>query len=178
MLKPEQKFETRIAEARDAEVIAQLGQTTFTETFGHHFRDPQDLLDYYDATFSPEKIAKSISKTNNIFWISFVNDLPVGYAKLKLHSKSEFLTSENTCQLQKIYVLKDFLAIKIGTELQNQLIAKASELNFEKIWLSVLESNERAIHFYQKNDFATIGNHSFQIGKEKFEFLVMAKSLE
>jgi len=177
MLKSEKKIEIRIAETDDAAAIAQLGRTTFTETFGHHFRDPQDLSDYYDATFSVEKIVRGISKSNNVFWIAFMNDLPVGYAKLKLHSKSEFLNSENTCQLQKIYVLKDFLAMKIGLELQNSLLAKASELNFEKIWLSVLDSNIRAIRFYQKNGFEKIGNHNFQIGKEKFDFMAMAKAL-
>ena len=31
---------------------------------------------------------------NNIFWIAFVNRLPVGYAKLKLYSNSEFIESK------------------------------------------------------------------------------------
>lgn len=170
-------IETRQANKNDAKFIALLGRVTFTETFGHLFRDKRDLLNYYDSTFSVEKIEKSIEKSSNIFWITFVNRLPVGYAKLKLNSKSEFIDSENTCQLQKIYVLKDFLSMKIGFELQNLLIKKAKELRFEKIWLSVLDSNERAINFYRKIGFENIGNHDFQIGKENFEFIAMCKKL-
>ena len=171
------KIKTRLAEKKDAEYIALLARITFTETFGHFFRDRQDLLNYYDSTFSVEKIERSISKSNNIYWISFIDRLPVGYAKLKLNSKSEFIESENICQLQKIYVLKDFLSMKIGLELQNLLLEKAKELGFEKIWLSVLNSNERALNFYKKNGFEKIGNHDFQIGKENFDFMAMEKEL-
>ena len=47
------------------------------------------------------KIEAGIEKPNNIFWIAFVDHLPVGYAKLKLNSKSEFIESKDVCQLQK-----------------------------------------------------------------------------
>ena len=169
--------EIRLAKKEDAPFIAFLGRITFTETFGHFFRDKQDLLDYYNLTFSVEKIENGIEKPNNVFWIAFVNRLPVGYAKLKLNSKSEFMESKNICQLQKIYVLKDFLSMRIGFELQNLLLKKSKELKFNKIWLSVLNSNERAINFYRKNGFEKIGNHDFQIGKENFEFVAMKKEL-
>ena len=82
------------------------------------------MLDYNNLTFSVEKIEKGIKKSNNVFFIAFINRLPVGYAKLKLNSKSEFIESTNTCQLQKIYVLRDFLSMKIGFELQNLLLKK------------------------------------------------------
>lgn len=134
-------------------------------------------MNYYNSTFSVEKIEKGIAKPNNVFWIAFANRQPVGYAKLKLNSKSEFINSTNICQLQKIYVLKDFLSIKIGLELQNLLLKKAHELKFKEIWLSVLNSNKRAINFYKKSGFEKIGNHDFQIGKENFEFIAMRKEL-
>ena len=169
--------EIRLAKKEDAPFIALLGRVTFTETFGHFFRDPQDLKDYYDRTFTVQKIEDGIGKPNNIFWIAFVDRLPVGYAKLKLHSNSEFIESTDVCQLQKIYVLKNFLSMGIGFELQDSLLKKAEELKFQKVWLSVLNSNDRALSFYQKTGFETIGNHDFQIGKENFDFVAMKKEL-
>ena len=171
-------IEIRLAKKEDAPCIALLGRITFTETFGHFFRDEKDLMDYYDWTFSVQKIEDGIEKPNNIFWIAHANRLPVGYAKLKLNSSSEFLESKSVCQLQKIYVLKDFLSMKIGFELQDALLKKAKELNFDQVWLSVLNSNERAISFYQKTGFEKIGNHDFQIGKENFEFIAMKRDLQ
>lgn len=177
MKKQNPKIELRIAHKDDASVIALLGRTTFTETFGHLFRDPQDLRDYYDITFTVDKIEASLSKPKNVYCIAFVNRLAVGYAKLKLNSPSEFSSDKNNCQLQKIYVLKDFLSMKIGFELQNILLEKAREKNFDNIWLSVLYNNDRAIKFYAKNEFIKIGDHDFQIGKENFKFIVMSKQL-
>ena len=165
------------AQASHAAYISLLGRITFTETFGHLFRDPQDLREYYQQTFSVNKIRKSIEKSTNQFWLAFVDDLPVGYAKLKLDSPSPFLSETECCQLQKIYVLKDFLSLKIGGALQQQLQTTAQELRFKKIWLSVLDSNERAIQFYKRKGYEQVGKHDFQIGKEYFEFLVMARSL-
>ena len=170
-------IEIRLARKEDAQFIALLGRTTFTETFGHFFRDQQDLIHYYNSTFSVQKIEAGIEKPNNLFWIAFANRLPVGYAKLKLHSNSEFLDSKEVCQLQKIYVLKDFLSMKVGLELQRSLLEKAKELRFTEIWLSVLNSNDRAIDFYKKSGFEEVGNHDFQIGKENFEFVAMGRQL-
>ncbi len=169
-------IEIRIANKDDAVFIALLGRITFTETFGHLFKDKQDLIDYYSTTFSVDKIAHSLTKPNNVYWIAFVDRLPVGYAKLKLNSASQFIASEDVCQLQKIYVLKDFWSMKIGFDLQNRLLKKAKETGNFKIWLSVLHSNARAIDFYLKNGFQQIGNHDFQIGKERFDFIAMSKS--
>ena len=170
-------IEIRLAKKEDAPSIALLGRTTFTETFGHFFRDQQDLIEYYNLTLSVQKIEAGIEKPNNVFWIAFANRLPVGYAKLKLNSQSEFVESQDVCQLQKIYVLKDFLSMKIGLGLQDALLKRAKELNFDNVWLSVLDSNERAINFYKKAGFEEIGNHDFQIGKENFEFVAMGKQL-
>ena len=129
------KIEIRRANKDDARFIALLGRVTFTETFGHYFSDKQDLIDYYNSTFSVDKIENSFSKPNNVYWIAFVDRLPVGYAKLKLNSQSEFISDSNVCQLQKIYVLKNFLSMKIGFELQNLLLKKAKEKGFNEIWL-------------------------------------------
>lgn len=176
IMQPSSKIEIRTANKDDATFIALLGRVTFTETFGHFFKDKQDLIDYYNTTFSVDKIERSLTKPNNVYWIAFVEKLPVGYAKLKLRSGSQFIPSENVCQLQKIYVLKDFLSMKIGFELQNRLLKKAKETGNSKIWLSVLHSNERAINFYLKNGFQQIGKHDFQIGNESFDFIAMSKS--
>ena len=68
--------------------------------------------------------------------------------------------------------------MKIGFKLQEVLIKKAEDLQTEAIWLSVLESNNKAISFYKKSDFKIVGQHGFRIGKEHFDFVVMSKALK
>ena len=41
-------IEIRLAKKEDAQFIALLPRITFTETFGHFFRDQKDLIDYYN----------------------------------------------------------------------------------------------------------------------------------
>lgn len=170
-------IEIRIAKLADAIHIALLGRITFTETFGSLFRVKNDLRSYSNKTFSVNKIKNSFKNSNNIYFIAFVDKLPVGFAKLKLNSKSGFIQSENLCQLQKIYVLRDFISMKIGLELQNILLKTAKENRFTQIWLSVYEDNSKAISFYKKNEFRTVGSHFFQIGKENFKFMAMSRGL-
>ncbi|MEM8845605.1 MAG: GNAT family N-acetyltransferase [Bacteroidota bacterium] len=167
----------RLAKKEDATYIATLGRITFFEAFGHLFTDRGGLKTYLNTTFSVDKIEKSLEKKNNVYWIAFVDRLPVGYAKLKLNSPSKFIGSERVSQLQKIYVLQDFLSMKIGRRLQDLLLKKAKENSSEYIWLSVYQGNQRAISFYEKNDFRDIGKHEFSIGKDIFNFMNMAKKL-
>lgn len=172
-----QSIEIRIATPADAAIIALLGQVTFSDTFGHYFRDRNDLTHYFERTFSVSKIEQSLAKSTTRYWVAFVDRLPVGYAKLKLDSPSPFLNMKSVCQLQKIYVLKDFQSMKVGFRLQNELLETAASMNYRNIWLSVLDENEKAIRFYKNNGFSPVGAHDFQIGKENFTFTVMTKAL-
>ena len=173
----DKKIEIRLATISDAALIALLGQITFSDTFGHYFRDRNDLMNYFERTFSVAKIEQSIRKSTTRYWLAFVDKLPVGYAKLKLNSPSPFLDMKAVCQLQKIYVLKDFHSMKIGFHLQKELLETAASLNHQNIWLSVLDENEKAIKFYQNNGFLPVGSHDFQIGRENFTFTVLSKAL-
>lgn len=167
----------KIAKPEEAPIIALLARVSFAETFRELFEDKSDLVKYLDQTFDVAKIEKGISKPNNLFVIAYFNGLPVGYGKLKYESPSDFVPFSQLGQLQKLYVLKDFLSQKIGSQLQDFLFDKARENGLEKIWLSVLDSNARAIRFYQKNGFEQIGKFQFQIGKEMFDFTALLKSL-
>ena len=78
-------IEIRLAKKEDSQFIALLGRITFTETFGRFFRDLKKRFDVIITsrllyTFSVQKIEDGIKKPNNIFWVAFVNRLPVGYA--------------------------------------------------------------------------------------------------
>tara|TARA_Y100000815_G_scaffold184128_1_gene167897 strand:- start:821 stop:1342 length:522 start_codon:yes stop_codon:yes gene_type:complete len=165
------------ATIEDASIIALLGRVTFTETFGHLFPDKSELLAYYDRTFSVEKIEASLQKKINVYWLATIDRLPVGYAKLKLDSSSNFLNCAITCQLQKIYVLRDFLSQRVGLSLQKELLNYAQNNGYQNIWLSALQSNERALSFYINGGFNKIGTHEFQIGTQNFQFNVMARDL-
>jgi diamine N-acetyltransferase len=158
----------------DARTIALLGRLTFSETFGHLFTHvPNELEAYLDNTFGVNKIQNSILKENNIFYIAYYQNLPVGYLKLKKYMSIEGL--ENSIQLQKVYVLKDFLSKNIGKPLLEKAFEEAHKLHKNAMWLIVLESNSRAIRAYEKQGFEKKEKRTFRIGSQDFIFDLMVR---
>jgi hypothetical protein len=47
------------------------------------------LLEYLEYTYNVDKIVKSINKENNVFFIAFVENVPVGFAKVKKYSLND-----------------------------------------------------------------------------------------
>jgi diamine N-acetyltransferase len=163
------------ASVQDAEHISHLGRVTFTETFGQLFPISEELETYLNETFAVEKIQASISKQNNIFWLAWSDDIPVGYAKLKIKSWYDDAHTEGVSQLQKIYVLQSFLDKTVGKSLYEYLEKEALHYGANELWLVVLHTNNRAIRFYEKTGFVKIKKHFHTIGSQNFEFELMSK---
>lgn len=161
-----------------AEIVALLGRLTFRETFEHLFEGREDELSaYLDQTFSVSKIRLSIAKLENHYWLALRDGLPIGYAKLKLPSQNPLVSDGSAAQLQKIYILSEFLSHRAGYALLRAVKAKAEEAKVETIWLTVLDSNQRAIRFYERNDWFDIGDATFSIGSQDFSFRVLQTSM-
>ncbi len=168
----------RIATTSDAEILALLGRITYSESHGEYIDNKKHLLNYNNEAFSLKKIKESLSDTNNLFYLVYVNNLPVGYAKLVLRATFNNETPENSCRLERIYILNEFLPLKIGQQLYDILINKAISLNFDCIWLSVYIKNNRAIQFYLKNNFKKIGSLQFKVDETEYENTVFSKNIE
>lgn len=172
------KIQIVIARTEDAPILALLGRLTFSETFGYLFtRHPEDLAKYLTDTFDPAKIQRSLDQLRNHYWLALADGLPIGYAKLKYPSELPQLPTPKVAQLQKIYVLRDFLAQGIGSPLIQAACDCAAALDVATIWLAVLTENERAIHFYQRHGFEAFARSDFSIGVQTFDFDVLRKDL-
>ena len=169
--------EIRPAGPGDASVIALLGRVTFAETFGGLFTGcPGALRDYLDTTFGVAKVRRSLGKPENVYWLAFLEGLPVGYAKLKYPSPLPGQPGRDAAQLQKIYVLREFLGQRIGADLLCCVLREASR-RAPAVWLDVLRENEWAIAFYEKHRFAAVGDDTHTIGAQSFRFHLMARHL-
>lgn len=170
-------LEIKLANQSNTELVALLGRVTYSESHGHFIENQQDLFDYNNVAFSIEKIAKDLADTNNIYFILHYNSFPAGYAKIVLNTKNENVGSNNCCRLERIYILNEFIPLKLGQQTLDTMLNKAKELKFDTIWLTVYIKNYRAIKFYQKNEFLQVGNYSFRVGETDYENFVFSKSL-
>lgn len=164
-------LQIRPATPSDAEVIALLGRITFAETFGYLFTNhAADLRAYLDYTFGVAKIRNSLTQADNGYWISFLNGLPVGYAKMKYPLPADEDPYPAMPQLQKIYVLHEFLREGIGKALIEVVLKDLAARALDTVELYVLKENARAIQFYKKLGFVARGDHAYPIGAQTFHF--------
>jgi ribosomal protein S18 acetylase RimI-like enzyme len=163
------------ASKKDAAVLALLAQFTFKEAFGHVW-DKTVLKNYLKHTFSVKKMESSIEKANNVFWLAYDDELPVGYAKLKIFSPYEKLTDPKPAQLQKIYVLNDYIGNKIGQQLQEELFEQVRAESIKTLWLAVWDGNDKAIRFYEKHGFKKETTYHYDFESMSFDYEVMIKS--
>lgn len=170
-------IKVKLAKEADTEVLALLGRVTWAESHGHYIDDKNDLLKYLNENFSVSKTKQDINNSKHLFYIIYVNDLPVGYAKLILNSKQESVASKNNCRLERIFILNEFIPLKIGLQLLTFVEEKAKALQLDTMWLSVYIKNNRAIRFYEKNEFKNVGELNFIVSGKSYENIVFSKKI-
>jgi ribosomal protein S18 acetylase RimI-like enzyme len=156
-----------------AEIISSIGRQSFRDAFGHLFNDRKALTEYLDYTYNADKVARSIHKENNIFFLAFLENVPVGFAKVKKHSLNEQIESIAQMELQKIYVLSYYHGSGAGAALMQAVLDLADQIKPDFLWLDTHISNSKAIRFYEKFGFIRSGKAYFTIGTQNFEYYLM-----
>jgi ribosomal protein S18 acetylase RimI-like enzyme len=163
-----------VADSSHAPTISIIGKQSFRDAFGHLFKSRTELQDYLDYTYEPAKIARSVEKENNIFFLAFVENVPVGFAKVKKHSLNEQIDSIAQMELQKIYVLSYYHGSGAGAALMQAVVELANKNCPDYLWLDTYIGNDKAIRFYEKRGFKKVGRHYFMIGTQTFEYHLMS----
>lgn len=164
------------ASVEDANLIAVLGAVTFYEAYVEQ-DEPPDLANYIVQSFNPAIIQNELENLNSTFFLVYLNDLAVGYAKLRENNKIECITEENAIELQRIYIIERVYGRGVGEILLNHCLEMAKQKGYKTLWLSVWEENSRAIRFYEKQEFKRVGKMTFPYGSTVGTNLVMKKML-
>ncbi|KQC29458.1 GNAT family N-acetyltransferase [Flagellimonas eckloniae] len=167
----------QIATEADIEVLTLLGRVTWAESHGHYIDDKNNLLEYLDKNFSVSKTKQDVNNPKNHFYVVYVDDLPVGYAKLVVNASNKNVTSQNSCQLERIFIQKEFIPLKIGQQLLTFVEEQVKVLQLDTIWLSVYIKNNRAIRFYERNEFKNVGELNFLVNGKAYENIVFSKKI-
>jgi|SRR5436190_9032774 len=166
-----------IANSSHADVISSIGKQSFRDAFAHLFKNKEDLLEYLEYTYHRDKILKSLEKENNVFFLAFVENVPVGFAKAKKYSLNEQIESIAQMELQKIYVLSYYHGSGAGQALLQAVIDLANKVQPDFLWLDTHVDNEKAIRFYERNGFRKGGKYLFTIGTQTFAYHLMCLPL-
>ncbi len=167
----------KIATEADVKILALLGRITYLESHSHFIKDKNDLHKFTNDSFSINKTKQELLNPSNLYYIIYVNELPVGFVKLALNEKFKETDSPKSCRLEKIYILSEFIPLKIGKQLLEFAEAKAKELKFDTFWLTVYIKNYRAIRFYEKNNFKPSGKMDYLVNSTKYKNIVFSKKI-
>ena len=159
-----QNIAIKPASTADAKLICVLGAVSFYEAYFEQ-DDAHDLANYIHESFELEKIRAEIEDQNAAFFIIYADEKAVGYAKLREGSKVDCIKSENSIELQRIYVIERVYGTGIGESLLKHCLETARQRGFETLWLGVWEENTRAQKFYAKYGFSRVGEITFPYGK-------------
>ena len=171
-------IDIRIANTSDSELLSVLSRTTYIESHGHFIEDENDLNQHLDTSFSVSTLKEELSDSGNLFYIVWNDDLPVGYAKLILNAKIEGVNSDKICRLERIYILKEFIPLKLGQQLLGFVENEVYALDCDTIWLTVYVKNYRAIRFYEKNAFEDVGRYTYLVNGTEYPNTVYAKKIK
>ncbi len=146
----------------DAESMSELGAKSFLES---HLTSAtqKDLDDYIRNTYTKERFVKELEDSRNLFRIATIGERIAGYSKIVPNTSRPGITQTNSCKMERLYVLEEFIPQKIGQLLFDECLELAKAENQSGIWLNVWTGNPRAIRFYEKQGFSKVGDTMFKI---------------
>jgi len=103
----------RRALVADALLLAELGARTFYESFAAENK-PEDISNYLDASFGPEKQAAELAEPGVIFLTAEIDGIAVGYAQLRSGESPECISGSEQIELARIYVSQAWLGLGLG----------------------------------------------------------------
>jgi GNAT superfamily N-acetyltransferase len=142
------------AVASDEAVLAELGRSTFYDTFTGTCTE-KDMEEVLETFYNLKQVAEELQDPEDYYYIAWINDLPVGYVRIKFHRPFPIplLETKNAIELKRLYVVKSYIGKGIGKLLMDFTEDFARTKNYEYLYLSVWEFNERAKKFYQNCGF-------------------------
>ncbi len=157
---------------QELEELVIISRQTFIETFSSQNTE-ENLQKYLNEQMSREKLMDELNNKNSEFYFMNADQKLAGYLKLNFGAAQTELRDDQAMEIERIYVLKEFQGLGLGKKLLEKAIATGLERKSSCIWLGVWEKNHKAIGFYKKNGFIAFDQHSFVLGHEVQNDLMM-----
>lgn len=161
------RAQIRPATPADAELLAEFAERTFRDAFAAD-NSPEDMEAYVREAFSVERLEAELAEDTNTFLLAFRYDAPrpVGYAKLRHGVVDPSVTGPDPVDLHRLYVDQKAIGSGVGAALMRACLDTARSAGRRTLWLGVWQRNRRALAFYRKWEFETVGDHVFRLGSD------------
>jgi diamine N-acetyltransferase len=160
----------------DIDQLQIISRLTFRETFSV-YNTKENIAKYLEEEFSIEKLITELNDKNAEFYFALLGNDVIGYLKINFGQSQTELKDQKGVEIERIYVLQEYLGKKVGQLLYEKAVQIAKQKNAEYVWLGVWEENQRAINFYKKNSFVAFDKHIFKLGNDEQTDIMMKLKL-
>lgn len=165
----------RVANPRDASLLAELGARTFRNSAPNTRHE--DVESYVRENFTREKLLACLSVKKSAALILEWNGQAIGYALLSPDKQPIGLVPPPSIRIKWLYMLEEWTGRKLGDVLMSRCLEHATSLGVASVWLTVWKNNGRAIHFYERWGFRKVGTCDFVVGSDTQEDFVLLKKI-
>lgn len=153
-----------------------IGYETYDETF--RTMNSQETIDsYLQEAFNKKKLLAELNNKNSLFYFLYAENELAGYLKINDAPAQSDINDTDSIEIERIYIKKTFQGKGLGKKLVHFTLQLAKEMKKNYVWLGVWEKNIDAISFYKKMGFKKAGRHSFRMGNELQNDLIMKKMI-
>lgn len=133
-------------------VLQEICIAAYAQNFAHHWEE-NGLELYLSDQFSAERLTADVNNPNFAYYFIKVSDKPIGFIKIKLTADLATFKTEETVELEKIYVLPEMKGQGVGKKALTAIIQEMKDAGKNIFFLCVIDSNTAAIKFYEKLGF-------------------------
>ena len=155
----------------DAEALAELGASTFIESFGHLY-GPEDLQAFLDESHSAAAYAKVLANPDYALWIAerpAQKGMPraIGYAQAGPCGLPHADVGPGDGELKRLYLRRSEQNDGVGRALMDTAMAWLERDGPRTLWISVWSENLGAQRFYARHGFRFAGEYEFPVGGQR-----------
>ena len=161
----------RRAVPADAEMLSELGTSTFVETFGHLY-SREDLQAFLEQSHSRAAYAKVLANADYALWLA---ERPardgmlhaIGYAQAGPCGLPHADVRPGDGELKRLYLRADAQNGGTGRALMDAAMAWMLHDGPRTLWISVWSENTGAQRFYARYGFEFAGEYQFPVGAQR-----------
>ena len=165
----------RDASIGDGAALAAMGRHCFVETFGAHF-PADDMALHLEHMFGPDALPSNYEDPALKIRVAEADGTVAAYLKLA-PMELPVPHEPDALELKQLYVLTPWQGAGVAAVLMGWAVETARAAGARALYLSVWEKGDRAIAFYRKQGFETVGVAPFRLGDGVYQDPVMRLAL-
>ncbi len=164
----------RHARTVEAALLSRFMARAFLDAFGHSSRQ-EDVLAHVRHHFNAARQSRELTDPACVTLVIGPPGDYAGYVQLVFDQPApEPLQAAAPVQMRRFYLRRDLHGKGWAGALMEAAKAVARERGADALWLSVWQQAPRAIRFYRKHGFETIGAAVFHVGTDPQKDWLMA----